>query len=103
MNFSLIICTYMRPKSLLELLSSVGSQTLYPYEIIIVDGSINDETEIVLKEKTYKNLKYFQVDNANRGLTKQRNFGIRQVNENSEIICFLDDDIILMTTFLELS
>ena len=91
----------MRPKPLLKLLSSVGSQTLYPYEIIIVDGSINDETIIVLKENAFKNLKYFKVDNASRGLTKQRNFGIEEVAEDSEIICFLDDDVILEPDYFE--
>jgi GT2 family glycosyltransferase len=101
MNFSLIICTYMRPKPLLKLLSSVGSQTLYPYEIIIVDGSVNEETKIVLKENAFKNLKYFKVDNVSRGLTKQRNFGIEEVAEDSEIICFLDDDVILEPDYFE--
>lgn len=85
----------MRPQPLLKLLQSVAKQTTYPDEILIIDGSTNNDTEIVLKENTFKNLSYFKIDEANRGLTKQRNYGIKQVSETSEIICFLDDDIVL--------
>ena len=99
--FTLIVCTYMRPKPILELLKSVSEQTLYPDEIIIVDGSTNSETEQTLKEEVFENLKYHKVDEANRGLTRQRNYGIDLVAETSEIVCFLDDDIILTPTYFE--
>ncbi|WP_456423643.1 glycosyltransferase family 2 protein, partial [Lutibacter sp.] len=42
MKFSLIICTYQRPKAIIELLNSVQKQLLYPNEIIVVDGSLNN-------------------------------------------------------------
>ena len=99
MNFSLIVCTYMRPQALLRLLQSVEVQTVCPNEILIIDGSTNSETEIVLKEKTFQNLKYFKVDNDHRGLTKQRNYGINLTSKASEIVCFLDDDIVLTATY----
>lgn len=95
MKFSLIICTYMRPEPLLKLLQSVKKQSLYPNEIIIVDGSLNDKTEIILNENQFTNLKYFLVDGQDRGLTKQRNFGIHKVDAGVEIVCFLDDDTVL--------
>ncbi|WP_036820071.1 glycosyltransferase family 2 protein [Polaribacter sp. Hel1_85] len=95
MKFSLIICTYMRPEAIIKLLKSVEKQELYPNEILIIDGSTDDKTTIVLKENKFKNLNYFKVDDTNRGLTKQRNFGIDRVSENMEVVCFLDDDIIL--------
>ncbi|AXT20741.1 glycosyltransferase [Flavobacteriaceae bacterium AU392] len=100
-TFALIICTYMRPKSLLELLQSVCKQTLYPNEILIIDGSINDETEQVLIKNQFKNLRYFKVNEINRGLTKQRNYGINLVTELSEIICFLDDDVVLTPMYFK--
>ena len=49
LNFSLIICTYQRPKSLLLLLESVKKQSVYPNEILIIDGSLNDETELIIE------------------------------------------------------
>ena len=59
MKFSLIICTYMRPKPLLQLLQSVQEQTVYPDEILIIDGSTNNETESILEENVFQNLNYF--------------------------------------------
>lgn len=85
----------MRPEALRELLLSVKGQSIYPDEILIIDGSLNNETKIVLQENQFKKIKYFLVDEANRGLTKQRNFGIKKVNSDSEIVCFLDDDTVL--------
>jgi GT2 family glycosyltransferase len=99
--FSLIICTYMRPKPLCNLLHSVGLQTCYPDEILIIDGSLNNETKKELDLHRFKNISYFCVNEANRGLTKQRNFGISQINSKSDIVCFLDDDTILETNYFE--
>ncbi|AUP78167.1 glycosyltransferase family 2 protein [Flavivirga eckloniae] len=101
MYFSLIICTYMRDEPLLKLLISVEKQSLYPDEILIIDGSKDDKTQELLENKNFKKLSYFKVDEKNRGLTKQRNFGINLVNEASEIICFLDDDIVLKSDYFE--
>ena len=102
MNFTLVICTYMRPQSLLALLNSVNTQTLYPNEILIIDGSTNNETEQILKGNTFNNLEYFKVNDDQRGLTKQRNFGIEHVSESSEIVCFLDDDTVLNFNYFEI-
>jgi GT2 family glycosyltransferase len=99
MKFSLIICTYMRPESLLNLLHSVQNQTLYPDEIVIVDGSVDKETKQALNNKEFQNLKYFLVSDEYRGLTKQRNFGISKVANDSEIVCFLDDDTVLESDY----
>ena len=101
MKFSLIVCTYHRPGSLLKLLESVSDQTLYPDQILIIDGSQNNETEKVIRGNSFSNLEYFKVEENERGLTKQRNFGIRKVAGSSEIICFLDDDIVLTSSYFE--
>lgn len=101
MNSTLIICTYMRPEPLLHLLQSVKGQTLYPTEILIIDGSLNDETKIILEKNNFLNLKYFAVSPQDRGLTKQRNFGIKKVSQDSEIVCFLDDDTVLLPNYFE--
>lgn len=93
LKFSLIVCTYERADSLKRLLDSVKKQSLYPDEILIIDGSVGRGTELMLRENHFKNLKYFRVDEEKRGLTRQRNFGIDKCGPN-EIICFLDDDIV---------
>jgi len=99
MNFSLIICTYMRPESLLALMQSVQKQLLYPDQILIIDGSIDNETNTVLEKNQFLNLEYFLVSNENRGLTRQRNYGISKLNSDCDIVCFLDDDTILQQNY----
>jgi GT2 family glycosyltransferase len=91
----------MRPKPLLKLLQSVQEQTLYPDEILIVDGSTNKETEAFLEENHFENLNYFSVPPDHRGLTKQRNYGIERVGTEIEVVCFLDDDTILEIDYFE--
>lgn len=91
----------MRPQPLLQLLQTVREQTLYPDEILIVDGSTNDETELILKENQFANLHYFLVPTASRGLTRQRNYGIERVGNTMEVVCFLDDDTVLEKDYFE--
>jgi len=95
MKFSLIICTYQRPDAAVSLLKSIQQQTLYPNEIIIVDGSTDAKTTKILSKHFFENLHYYKVDENSRGLTKQRNYGILRVSKESEVVCFLDDDTIL--------
>ena len=101
MKYTLIICTYMRDVPLLNLLNSVKNQTVYPNEILIIDGSTNDETRNALEKIQFENLKYFKVTPEDRGLTKQRNFGVNLVSKDYEMICFLDDDVILFPDYFE--
>ena len=101
MKFSLIICTYQRPEALSKLLKSVKEQTLYPDQIIVVDGSLDEETKQTLIGYDFKNLEYYLVTNNDRGLTRQRNFGIKKVDTNHLITCFLDDDVVLLEDYFE--
>jgi GT2 family glycosyltransferase len=91
----------MRANALQKLLNSVSEQTVYPNEIILVDASTNLETKELFLENKYNNVHYFLVDDANRGLTKQRNFGISKLAAESEIVCFLDDDTVLEKDYFE--
>jgi GT2 family glycosyltransferase len=96
----------MRPKPLLELLlpkafGTVLGQTVCPDEILIIDGSTNKETEMILKENHFENLHYFLVPPEHRGLTRQRNYGIERVGNEMEIVCFLDDDTVLEVDYFE--
>ncbi|MDR5589717.1 glycosyltransferase family 2 protein [Christiangramia sp. SM2212] len=93
MNFSVIICTFQRPAAMDRLMRSITGQSLYPDEILVVDGSKDDDTKILFQSESFLNLKYFHVEPKDRGLTKQRNFGISKAKK--DIICFLDDDVVL--------
>lgn len=101
MKFSLIICTYMRPKPLSDLLASVQLQTCYPDEILIIDGSTNNQTQDFIAANSFRNLHYFMVSATDRGLTRQRNFGISKTAQDIEVVCFLDDDTILEPQYFE--
>ncbi len=101
MKFTLIICTYKRPKPLLTLLQSVKEQTLYPDQVLIIDGSPDDATKQIIANNNFQNLNYHQVEPQNRGLTKQRNFGIEKTDNLSDIVCFLDDDTVLTPNYFE--
>ncbi len=91
----------MRPQPLQKLLLSVEKQSLYPDQIIIVDGSTNNATETILQEKSFSNLEYHKVSDSDRGLTRQRNYGIQKVKEDIDVVCFLDDDIVLTPHYFE--
>jgi GT2 family glycosyltransferase len=91
----------MRPESLMQLLESVVQQTVYPDEILIIDGSTDTATSQLLAAKKFKQLRYFLVPDSFRGLTKQRNFGLDQVAVSSDIIAFLDDDTELVPNYFE--
>ncbi len=100
-KFSLIICTYQRPKALLKLLKSIGQQKSYPHQIIIVDGSRNLESKNLIAKHEFKNIEYYLVAKIDRGLTRQRNFGIDRISHDSLITCFLDDDVVLQSDYFE--
>ena len=91
----------MRPQSLHKLLQSVQNQTKYPDEILIIDGSTNQDTEVILGNNSFDHLNYYSVPPQYRGLTKQRNYGIERVAADAEVVCFLDDDIVLTATYFE--
>ena len=94
MKFALIVCTYNRPNSVFRLLKSIEDQNFLPDEIIVVDGSeINNKA---LEGYAYeKKFNYYHVSALQRGLTKQRNFGLSKVSSEMDVVCFLDDDVIL--------
>ncbi|MDC0408823.1 glycosyltransferase family 2 protein [Flavobacteriaceae bacterium] len=94
MKFVLIVCTYNRPNSVSLLLKSIEDQNLLPDEIIVVDGSeINNKA---LEGYAYeRKFNYYHVSALQRGLTKQRNFGLSKVSSEMDVVCFLDDDVIL--------
>ncbi|MDN3595026.1 glycosyltransferase family 2 protein [Zunongwangia endophytica] len=100
-KFSLIICTYQRPNALLKLLRSVEEQSLYPSQIIIVDGSTTPDSKSLIAKQNFRNIEYFLVTEKDRGLTKQRNFGIDRVSCDSLITCFLDDDVVLQSNYFQ--
>ena len=101
MDCTLIICTYKRSLAIEKLFTSIRVQTLYPNKILVIDASPDSETKELIDRNRYKNTDYYKVPDAHKGLTKQRNFGINQINTGADVVCFLDDDVILEDTYFE--
>ncbi len=101
MRLSLIICTYRRPAALARLLRSISGQTRPPDEVLIADGSEDVETEDVVKSlhSVQTSLRYYRVPPEERGLTRQRNYGIARTD--TPIIAFLDDDTVPEPDYFE--
>ena len=93
---SFIIPTLNRSAELRRLLESFSVQTVKPDEIIIVDQGREADNLII---KQFNNLAIKHQLVGFQSLTKARNFGVAKAS--GEIICFLDDDIVLAPDYVE--
>lgn len=106
-ELSLIVCTYRRPREVERLLRAVAAQDRAPDETLIIDGSPDDETERVVRAliregetgraSVVRALRYFRVPTAERGLTRQRNYGVARAR--GAVVAFLDDDTVPETDY----
>lgn len=85
---SVIIPTYNRPNLIVASLRSVLAQTYTDLEIIVVDGSVDDETRIQVVRFNDKRIKYLKVENISAA--NSRNIGIDEAKGG--FIAFNDDD-----------
>ena len=100
---SILVCTYKRAGSLKELLQSLVLQTRTPDEVLIIDGSPDEETRLMLDGAGFAlPIKYFSVPPESRGLTRQRNYGVARIAHDADIVVFFDDDVVLIPKYLEL-
>jgi glycosyltransferase involved in cell wall biosynthesis len=85
---SVIIPTYNRPGMVCRSVQSVLDQTYTDLEVIVVDGSDNDDTRKKITSLSDDRIKYFKVEN--RSAANSRNIGIKLAR--GEFIGFNDDD-----------
>ncbi len=101
-TLSLIICTYCRPQAVATLLAALRTQTRLPETILVVDASPDAATAVVVRAAAQTwpaagGLRYLLAPAAQRGLTRQRNYGI--AHAPGSIIAFLDDDTVPEPTY----
>lgn len=101
MLISVIICTYARAEALLDLLGCLLLQSYKNVEVLVVDGS--GENESVRDAISSFRAKYgdaidLSLIQSPKGLTRQRNVGMRHAK--GELLCFFDDDITFESQFL---
>ncbi len=95
---SVVIPSYNCGRYVLEAVESARSQTLPPFEIIVVDDGSTDDTRQVLESAIADGtIRY--VWQANQGPGAARNAGIAVARGN--YIAFLDADDVLLPTSLE--
>lgn len=101
MFLSVIICTYRRAGDLERLLPCLAAQTYRDFEVLVVDGSGDDPsvTDTVARfQREHAGPIDLRLIAAPRGLTRQRNVGLR--NSTGDVLCFLDDDVTFGSEFL---
>lgn len=97
---SVIISTYNRQEDLRKTLDSLSSQTVLPYELIIVDESTDGSIKKLIKDKKLPFKKrYFHRDAEYKSLPASRNVGIKKAE--GEILLFLDDDVTLDNNYIK--
>lgn len=99
-KISVVIPTYHRAHLIKRAIKSVLTQTYQNFEIIVVDDSQNDETEMVARGFNDKRIKYIH-NRSKTNLSTARNRGVRESSADSKYIAFLDDDDEWLPQFLE--
>ncbi len=100
---SIIICTRNRSEEINKLLISITKQSVQPTELIVIDSSDQSLIANIDFVHTFDASYFAQTKlvykHTKPGLTYQRNVGISFAS--SDIIYFLDDDVLLADDYLE--
>lgn len=97
-KISVIIPVYNTEKYLRFCLDSIRRQTLDDIEVIVVDDGSNDSSPAICDDFAHD--KRFQIfHNANKGVSKARNFGIERAT--GKYCMFVDSDDWLDETMCE--
>ena len=100
--FTVIIPTCNRPDDLLAAVQSIFLQTRFPDELILVDQSSDNLSKISVKNifRNFEKFKLHYVHNPKiLGLVDAKRVGVTLAS--GDIICFLEDDIVLEPEYIE--
>jgi GT2 family glycosyltransferase len=95
MKTAIVVSSVNRPRILHETVLAINRQTILPSAIIL---SLCDTTSLLRETAELPLVRLVQ---GPRGLTKQRNSGLRVVSPETDCVLFLDDDIELAPNYLE--
>lgn len=99
LSLGIVIATRHRPVPLRECLDSIATQTALPTEIVIVDSSVDTQTQDLvqlLQSDVRIPCKYRHSSVASAA--QQRNLGISMLD--TDLVLFLDDDVVLEPGFI---
>lgn len=98
MKYSVIVPVFNRPDEVDELLSSLCTQTLKDFEVIIVeDGSNVPCAEVVRRYDGRLDVHYYAKPNS--GPSQSRNYGVERAK--GEYVIILDSDVVLPEGYLQ--
>jgi glycosyltransferase involved in cell wall biosynthesis len=103
MHVSLVICTYNRCQSLLEVLDSVARSSLpasVEWELLVVDNNSADQTRAIVEQfgaLRCPQLRY--LFETKQGLSNARNAGIAAAK--GRVVAFTDDDVKVDSKWLD--
>ena len=97
-NLSIVIPSYNSNATVFKLIESISNSNEKPYEVIIVDDCSKDDTVKKISE-SYSWVRIVQL-NKNSGPSHARNIGA--ILAKKDIILFLDSDVILTPTSIEI-
>lgn len=102
MKVSVIIATKNREYELKKCIESILTQTHKVYEIIVVDASTNDNVLKYVKSLKfrYPEIMFKYIKQTFGGLPTARNLALDIISKDSEIVLFLDDDVILDSGYI---
>ena len=92
MNISVVIPMYNSSKTILSTLNSVKTQTILPFEVLIIDDGSLDESATIVEDFISNNLtlNIHLVKKVNGGVSTARNAGIKLAQ--GDCIALLDSD-----------
>lgn len=97
-SISIVIPTYNREEVLVDTVKNVLSLK-GDFELLVIDQTLKHKKsteEYLESQRRKKNIRYFRISPPS--LTLARNFAI--IKSKSDIICFIDDDVILSRNFI---
>ncbi len=97
--FSIIIPTYNRGYILWKTIQSIQNQTFSDWELIIIDDSSTDNTNLVVAQFLQDKRIYYFKNKKNLGPSQSRNIGLDKAK--GEIIAYVDSDDPIFEFFLE--
>ena len=97
-KIAFIVPTMDRKDDLCVMLKSLENQTRIPDQVIIVDGSYK-EIQHITKEFSMLNIDYIRIFPPS--LSRQKNAGVKKVNDGITLVGYLDDDLELYPDAVE--
>ncbi|MGB7053568.1 MAG: glycosyltransferase family 2 protein [Acidimicrobiales bacterium] len=86
---SVVVITFERPDHLARCLEHLERQATAPWEIIVVDSSVSDDTEQLVGEK-FPSITYRRTAAGRGAMATVRNMGYEMAS--GDVIAFVDDD-----------